>query len=113
MTRGEIWIADFGVPFGSETGFIRPVIIVQNNAVNKSNINTTIIVPLTSNLVYEEAAGNVFIDKKESRLSKDSVAVVSQLDVIDKKRLIKKVHTLSTYTMNLLEEGVSLILDLP
>ncbi|HOO28093.1 MAG TPA: type II toxin-antitoxin system PemK/MazF family toxin [Lachnospiraceae bacterium] len=30
MTRGDIWIADFGVSFGSETGFIRPVIIVQN-----------------------------------------------------------------------------------
>ena len=29
MTRGEIWWADLGVPFGSEPGFRRPVLIVQ------------------------------------------------------------------------------------
>lgn len=112
MTRGEIWLADFGIPFGSETGFIRPVVIFQNNAVNRSRINTTIIVPLTSNLINEEAAGNVFIDKKESLLTKDSIAVVSQLGVIDKKRLLKKIHSLSPYTMSLIKEGIKLILDL-
>ena len=31
MTRGEIWWVDFGVPFGSEVGFRRPVIVLQNN----------------------------------------------------------------------------------
>ena len=30
MTRGEIWWVDFGVPFGSEVGFRRPVIVLQN-----------------------------------------------------------------------------------
>ncbi|WP_371709717.1 type II toxin-antitoxin system PemK/MazF family toxin [Rectinema subterraneum] len=28
MTRGEIWWADFGMPFGSDPGFGRPVLIV-------------------------------------------------------------------------------------
>ena len=31
MTRGEIWWVDFGVPLGSEVGFRRPVIVLQNN----------------------------------------------------------------------------------
>jgi len=29
MTRGEIWWAEFGVPYGSEIGFTRPVLIVE------------------------------------------------------------------------------------
>lgn len=89
MTRGELWWADFGLPFGSEPGFRRPVLIVQDDAFNKSTIHTIIILPLTTNLALAEAPGNVFIEKEETGLTKDSVLVVSQLSAIDKKRLIE------------------------
>ena len=77
MTRGEIWWADFGIPYGSETGFDRPILIIQSDSFNRSNINTTIIVPLTTNLRLADAPGNVFLDKEESGLPKDSVVNVS------------------------------------
>jgi hypothetical protein len=32
MTRGDQWWADFGTPFGSDAGFRRPVLIVQDEA---------------------------------------------------------------------------------
>ena len=38
MTRGEIWWADLGVPFGSEPGFRRPVPVVQADSFNRSRI---------------------------------------------------------------------------
>ncbi len=50
MTRGEIWWFDLGVPFRSEPGFKKSVIIIQDDAFNTSNINTIIVIPLTSNL---------------------------------------------------------------
>ena len=31
MIRGDIYMLDFGIPFGSETGYRRPVIIIQSN----------------------------------------------------------------------------------
>jgi mRNA-degrading endonuclease toxin of MazEF toxin-antitoxin module len=40
MTRGELWWADFGFPFGSEPGFRSPILIVQDDAFNESKINT-------------------------------------------------------------------------
>jgi mRNA-degrading endonuclease toxin of MazEF toxin-antitoxin module len=40
MTRGELWWADFGFPFGSEPGFRSPILIVQDDAFNESEINT-------------------------------------------------------------------------
>ena len=64
MTRGEIWWADFGIPFGSEPGFNRPVLIVQADAINKSKINTIIVIPFSTNLLLENAPGNIFVDKK-------------------------------------------------
>ncbi len=112
MIRGEIWWADFGIPFGSVPGFNRPVLIVQTDALNKSKINTVIIVPLTTNLILENAPGNVFIEKSESKLSKDSVVVVSQIAVIDKQRLIKKETKISSSIVEEVEEGIKLILDL-
>jgi mRNA interferase MazF len=49
MTRGEIWWADYGIPYGSEPGYRRPVIILQNDFFNNSKINTTVVIPLSSN----------------------------------------------------------------
>ena len=88
MIRGEIWWADLGIPFGSEPGFNRPVLIIQTDAVNQSKINTTIVIPFTTNLMLESAPGNVFVGKEESKLLKDSILVVSQISVIDKSRFI-------------------------
>jgi mRNA interferase MazF len=112
MMRGELWWADFGLPFGSEPGFRRPVVILQDDAFNKSNIHTTIIVPLTTNMALAEAPGNVVLPKEESNLSKDSVLVVSQLSAVDKQRLIERIGTLKRQTLEEAEEGIKLILNL-
>ena len=36
MTRGDVYMLDFGVPFGSEPGMRRPVVIIQSD---KENLN--------------------------------------------------------------------------
>ena len=91
MTRGELWWADLGIPFGSEPGYKRPVLIIQNDFFNRSRINTTIIIPLTTNLLWADAPGNVFLSKEDSTLNKDSVISISQIEVIDRQRLIEKI----------------------
>ena len=112
MTRGEIWWADFGIPFGSEPGFNRPVLIVQADAINKSKINTIIVIPFSTNLLLENAPGNVFVEKDESKLSKDSVLVVSQISTIDKTRLIKFENKVTQNIMNSVEDGLKIILEI-
>ena len=112
MTRGEIYWADYGVPFGSETGFRRPVVIVQNNDFNIKELRTVIALPLTTNLLLAEAPANVFIDKESSGLPKDSTAVVSQVGAIDKAQLSEKIGTLPDSDMQEIDEGLRLILSL-
>lgn len=112
MTRGELWWADLGIPFGSEPGFRRPILVVQDDAFNKSNINTVIIVPLTTNVALAEAPGNVFVEQEETGLTKDSVVVVSQLSAIDKRRLIEFIGKVRKQTLEEIEEGIKLVLGM-
>ena len=44
--RGEVYLVDFGIGYGSEQGGVRPAVIVQNNIGNKYS-PTTIVVPVT------------------------------------------------------------------
>jgi mRNA interferase MazF len=110
MTRGEIWWADYGIPYGSKPGYRRPVIIIQNDFFNNSKINTTIIVPLSTNLLLADVPGNIFIDKKTSKLTKDSVILISQIGVIDKGRLQEKVSSIDREAMEKIENGIMFIL---
>lgn len=112
MTRGEIWWADFGIPFGSEPDFRRPVLIVQADEFNKSLINTIVIVPFSTNLTLEGAPGNVLLERTITNLSKDSVVVVSQLYAVDRTRLIERISKLEKRLMYEIDDGMQLVLGI-
>jgi mRNA interferase MazF len=69
---------------GSEPGYRRPVLIVQDDIFTQSRINTVIVIVITSNTKLAEAPGNILLQSKATGLPKDSVANVSQLFTIDK-----------------------------
>jgi mRNA interferase MazF len=112
MTRGEIWWVDYGIPFGSEPGYRRPVIIMQNDFFNDSKIKTTLAVPLSTNLLLADVPGNIFINRKDSKLTKDSVILISQTGVIDKERLIEKVSKINNDIMGKIENSIMFILGI-
>jgi mRNA interferase MazF len=112
MTRGEIWWVDYGIPYGSEPGYRRPVIIMQNDFFNNSKIKTTVVVPLSTNLLLADVPGNIFISKKDSKLTKDSVILISQTGVIDKKRLIEKIEKINNDIMSKIENSIIFILGM-
>ena len=109
MTRGDIYMLDFGIPFGSEPGMRRPVVIIQSDKENLSNLNTKVVVPLTSNTINSNFKGNVFISKKESGLSKDSVALVHQIIVVDKIRLENKLSKLPKDILKKIENEIDYV----
>ena len=109
MTRGDIYMLDFGIPFGSEPGRRRPVVIIQADKENLDNLNTKVVVPLTSNTINAELRGNVFLPRKESGLSKDSVALVHQIIVVDKIRLEEKIAKLPKNLLSKIEEEIDYV----
>jgi mRNA interferase MazF len=112
MIRGEVWWADYGVPHGSEPGYRRPVIILQNDFFNNSKINTTVVIPISSNLLLSDVPGNIYIEKKEIKLGKDSVILVSQIGVIDKNRLVEKISKINRDIMEKIENNIMFVLGI-
>ncbi len=109
MTRGDIYMLDFGIPFGSEPGRRRPVVIIQSDKENLNNLHTKVVVPLTSNTINANLRGNVFLPKTESGLSKDSVALIHQIIVIDKIRLEEKISKLPKNLLLKIEEEIDYV----
>ena len=112
MKRGEVWWASLRSPRGSEPGFRRPVVIVQNDEFNASRIGTVVAVILTSNLALAAAPGNTLVEKKRSRLPKDSVANVSQVVTVNKSFLTEKAGELPSKLMAAVDAGLRLVLSL-
>jgi mRNA interferase MazF len=110
ISQGEVWWAELGLPRGSEPGFRRPVVVVQGDALNRSRIATVICVPLTSNLTWADAPGNVLLSTGTTGLSKDSVANVSQVVTLDKTVLADRVGKLSRAKTELLLAGIDVVL---
>jgi mRNA interferase MazF len=112
VQRGEVWWAELDEPLGSEPGYRRPVLVVQNDAFNRSRIATIIAIVLTSNLRLLDAPGNVLVPARASGLEKDSVANVSQVVKVDRDRLVKRVGRLETALMRDVDQGLRLALAL-
>lgn len=110
ISQGDIWWADLPSPTGSGPGFRRPVVIVQGDALNQSRIGTAICVPLTSNLKWASAPGNVLLASKVTSLEKDSVANVSQILTVDRDLLTECVGRVSGARVQLIPAGIDVVL---
>jgi mRNA interferase MazF len=107
IAQGDVCWAD--VP-GSGPGFRRPVLVVQGDSFNRSRVATVVCVPLTSNLKWAEAPGNVELLAKSTGLSKDSVANVSQIVTLDRDVLTERVGRVSKKQLELVFAGLDLVL---
>ncbi len=112
IRRGEIWWAELPVPTDSEPGFRRPMLIVQSDQFNASQIGTVLAIALTSNLGLAKLPGNVLVHTKESGLSRDSVVNVSQVVTLDRRMLVEKAGRLPAPLLLSVAEGLKMVLEL-
>ena len=110
ISQGDVWWADLGALEGSAPGFRRPVVVVQGDSFNRRGIGTIVCVPLTSNLRWADAPGNVVLPARATGLSKDSVANVSQLVTLDRGVLGEHVVKLSRRRVDMILSGVDVVL---
>ena len=111
IAQGDVCWADLPDPTGSGPGFRRPVVVVQGNPLNRSHVATAVCVPLTSNLRWADAPGNVFLRARSTGLPKDSVANVSQILTLDRTLLSRPVGRLSRRQLDLVFAGIDIIFD--
>jgi mRNA interferase MazF len=86
------------------------VIVAQCDAFNRSRIRTIVCVPLTSNVRWADAPGNVLLDESVTGLPKASVANVSQIVTLDRDRLTDQVGELPEEKLQLVLFGIDILL---
>jgi len=111
IEKFHIYLADLNPRMGTEPGKIRPVIVIQTDLLN--NIHpSTVVCPLTTNVIKESDILRVHLFKKETGLDQDSDILVDQIRAIDNRRLLKHIGSLSQqHQQQLLENLKTLIID--
>lgn len=111
IRQGDVFWADLAPPGGSGPGFRRPVVVIQGDPLNRSRITTVISVPLTSNLAWANAPGNVLVEGRLAGLPRDSVANVSQIIAVDRGLLTEHAGRLPDHLLERILEGIDIVLD--
>ena len=110
IAQGDIWWADLGEPVGSAPGYRRPVVVVQCDALNQSRIATVVCLPLTSNLKWAQAPGNMLLRASATGLDRDSVAQVALLLTVDRSQLTEQAGRLARRDLELVFAGIDVVM---
>ena len=107
----DIWIADLEPQRGTETGKVRPVLIVQTNLLNNEH-PSMLICPITTNVEKESEILRVHIKKGTANLNIESDIMIDQLRAIDNRRLLNKIGELTKDLQLIVKDNIKIILDL-
>ncbi len=110
--RGEVWLANLDPPRGAEPGKTRPVLIVQAQALLDAGHPSTLIIPLTTNVVADAGPLRVGVPAVDG-LRRSSDLLIDQLRAIDNRRLVQgPLTSLSSALMGEVTDAIRAVLDL-
>lgn len=91
----------------------RPGLVVQNDILNDTKLNTVVVLAVTSTFKFGELPGNIALQKGEANMPMKSVINVTQIKSVDKKSLREKIGTLSKEKMSEVYNGIKLAMNIP
>ena len=104
INQGDI----YWVPV-EETEYTHPHVVIQENVINYSRVNTVVVCALSTNRKQANAPGNVLLDAGEANLPKQSVVVVSQVSSVDKRQLGAYIGSLSQQRLKQVLSGMQFL----
>lgn len=107
----DIWIANLEPQRGTETGKVRPVVIVQTNLLNNQH-PSSVVCPITTNVQKDSEILRVHIKKGTSNLKVDSDIMIDQIRAIDNRRLVNKIGELTKELQTKVKDNIKIVLDL-
>ena len=113
IRKGSIYWVDFSPGKDSEPIGRRPGLVIQNDILNDSKLNTVVMLAITSTMKFGELPGNVILRKGEANLPKKCVINTSQIKSVDKKSIKEKIGTLSKIRRDEVHDGLKLVLATP
>jgi mRNA interferase MazF len=104
----DIWLANLNPASGSIPGKVRPVVIIQSDLLN-NQLESTIVCPITSNVIEEAKILRVHIPK--GQLDTESDILVDQIRTIDNGKLIQKISRLNYDQIKRIKKSLEIVLD--
>ena len=111
--QGDVFWLSAEEPSGSEPGYRRPFVIVQNSLGNGSRLATTLACALTTKVALASWPGNVLLGLGEANLPHASVVVVSSLTAFDKSRFEEWIGRVSLPVLRRVVRGVEQLIAPP
>lgn len=106
--RGDIYLTALDPTVGHEIRKTRPALIIQNDIANEHGW-TTLVAPITSRVRSPVSPVHVLIvaDPKTG-LSVPSVALLNQIRVVDRRRLVKRVGQVDEVVMGQVDDAIKI-----
>jgi mRNA interferase MazF len=109
--RGGVWVADLNPRQGTEPGKVRPVVVVQTDALNSYH-TSTLICPLTTKTGRPENLLRVRLSKGEGGVARDSDVMLDQMCAMDNGRFRRRMGQIPGEKMEELRTKLVSLLDL-
>ena len=109
VNQGDVYWVRSEEPGGSESDYAHPHVVIQDNVINRSRIDTVVVCALTTNLRRAKAPGNVLLEAGEANLSRQSIVVVSQVSTVDKAQLGEYIGSLNEQRVKQILSGMQFL----
>lgn len=103
--RGDLYLADMGVPNGSQQGGVRPVVVLQNN-IGNAHSPTLTVAPLTSKVSKKRHQPTHYYLSRAKGLSRPSTVLAEQIGTVDKRCIICYLGRVNKWQMKGIDEAV-------
>ena len=111
VRKFHLYLADLNPRLGTEPGKVRPVVVIQTDLLNDTH-PSTIICPLTTQVMKSAQVLRVHLPKASSGIREDSDILVDQIRSIDNRRFRKHLGVLpEQQKLKLLENLQILVLE--
>jgi mRNA interferase MazF len=111
VKRGDVVVANLDPTIGVEIKKTRPVIVLSNDSINQFS-QLVVVVPLTKNTAHRSPS-HAIIPKGVARLTFASKVVTEQIKAVDKRRLVKRLGSLTPALLAQVERALKNTLAFP
>jgi mRNA interferase MazF len=112
LKRGDVVWVNLNPTIGSETGKVRPCVIIQNDVGNKYSPVTIVAVITSRKSLSQKYPVDVWVGKEQGGLDVPSIILCDQIRTVDKRRIIKRLGQFSDSIMKAVDKAIKISLAL-
>ena len=112
IKRGDVVCVNLNPTIGSETGKVRPCVVIQNDVGNKYSPVTIVAVITSQKRLSQKYPVDVWVEKQDGGLDVPSIIQCDQIRTVDKRRVTRRLGQFSDLIMKEVDKAIKISLAL-